>query len=97
MSQSEQNRWCSIKDTTGHSHKSDTGFRRTRYTAVIEPTLKRFDLRSNWRIFQAQTVPDIITSVARRHDIEAATLSVPYWPDRDIQDAYAELILMDSL
>ncbi|MGH2418881.1 contractile injection system protein, VgrG/Pvc8 family, partial [Pseudomonas canadensis] len=28
-----------------------------------EPTLKRFDLRSNWRIFQAQTVPEIITSV----------------------------------
>ncbi|WP_339520619.1 contractile injection system protein, VgrG/Pvc8 family, partial [Pseudomonas proteolytica] len=37
--------------------QGDTGFRRTRYTAVVEPTLKRFDLRSNWRIFQAQTVP----------------------------------------
>ncbi|ETK17327.1 contractile injection system protein, VgrG/Pvc8 family, partial [Pseudomonas sp. FH1] len=34
--------------------QGDTGFRRTRYTAVVEPTLKRFDLRSNWRIFQAQ-------------------------------------------
>ena len=43
--------------------QGDTGFRRTRYTAVVEPTLKRFDLRSNWRIFQAQTVPDIITSM----------------------------------
>ncbi|CRM57459.1 type VI secretion system Vgr family protein [Pseudomonas sp. 28 E 9] len=43
--------------------QGDTGFRRTRYTAVVEPTLKRFDLRSNWRIFQSQTVPDIITSV----------------------------------
>nr|WP_244972662.1 contractile injection system protein, VgrG/Pvc8 family [Pseudomonas salomonii] len=43
--------------------QGDTGFRRTRYTAVIEPTLKRFDLRSNWRIFQAQTVPDIIISM----------------------------------
>lgn len=43
--------------------QGDTGFRRTRYSAVIEPTLKRFDLRSNWRIFQGQTVPDIITSV----------------------------------
>jgi type VI secretion system secreted protein VgrG len=43
--------------------QGDTGFRRTRYSAVIEPTLSRFDLRSNWRIFQAQTVPDIITSV----------------------------------
>jgi len=43
--------------------QGDTGFRRTRYTAVVEPTLKHFDLRSNWRIFQAQTVPDIITSM----------------------------------
>ncbi|WP_434765769.1 type VI secretion system Vgr family protein [Pseudomonas triticicola] len=43
--------------------QGDTGFRRTHYSAVIEPTLKRFDLRSNWRIFQSQTVPDIITSV----------------------------------
>ncbi|PTR26254.1 MULTISPECIES: T6SS effector BTH_I2691 family protein [unclassified Pseudomonas] len=33
----------------------------------------------------------------RRHNIEAATLSVTYWPDRDIHDAYAQLILMDSL
>ncbi|AZE88678.1 T6SS effector BTH_I2691 family protein [Pseudomonas orientalis] len=33
----------------------------------------------------------------RRHNIEAATLSVTYWPNRDIHDAYAELILMDSL
>ncbi len=43
--------------------QGNTGFRRTRYTAVVEPTLKRFDLRSNWRIFQSQTAPDIITSV----------------------------------
>lgn len=43
--------------------QGDTGFRRTRYTAVVEPTLSRFDLRSNWRIFQGQTVSDIITSV----------------------------------
>lgn len=33
----------------------------------------------------------------RRHNIEAATLSLTYWPDRDIHDAYAELVLMDSL
>ena len=47
--------------------QGDTGFRRTRYTAVIEPTLARFDLRSNWRIFQGQTVPDIITNVLAEH------------------------------
>ncbi|CAI8844918.1 hypothetical protein EMIT0P2_20166 [Pseudomonas sp. IT-P2] len=28
--------------------QGNTGFRRTRYSAVVEPTLKRFDLRSNW-------------------------------------------------
>ena len=43
--------------------QGDTGFRRTRYTAVVEPTLARFDLRSNWRIFQGQTVPEIITNI----------------------------------
>nr|WP_233102235.1 type VI secretion system tip protein TssI/VgrG [Pseudomonas sp. MF7453] len=43
--------------------QGDTGFRRTRYTAVVEPNLARFNLRSNWRIFQSQTVPDIITSM----------------------------------
>ncbi|WLG93451.1 type VI secretion system Vgr family protein [Pseudomonas sp. FP198] len=43
--------------------QGDTGFRRTRYTAVVEPTFSRFGLRSNWRIFQGQTVPDIITGV----------------------------------
>lgn len=32
--------------------QGDTGFRRTRYSVVLEPTLKRFELRSNWRIFQ---------------------------------------------
>ncbi|WP_236217558.1 type VI secretion system Vgr family protein [Pseudomonas rhodesiae] len=47
--------------------QGDTGFRRTRYTAVVEPTLARFRLRSNWRIFQGQSVPDIITSVLAEH------------------------------
>ncbi|MNJ41691.1 hypothetical protein D3C77_366220 [compost metagenome] len=30
------------------------------------------------------------------HNIEAATLSLTYWPNRDIQDAYAALTLMDK-
>lgn len=49
--------------------QGDTGFRRTRYTAVVEPTLSRFDLRSNWRIFQGQTVPDIITRVLAEQNL----------------------------
>ena len=43
--------------------QGDTGFRRTRYSAVVEPTLARAGLRSNWRIFQGQTVPQIIQTV----------------------------------
>ena len=43
----------------------DTGFRRTRYHAVIEPTLARAGLRSNWRMFQYKTVPEIITLVLK--------------------------------
>ncbi|MFC3941238.1 type VI secretion system tip protein VgrG [Pseudomonas gingeri NCPPB 3146 = LMG 5327] len=45
----------------------DTGFRRTRYEAVVEPSLARAGLRSNWRMFQGKSVPEIIT----------ATLKVP--------------------
>ncbi|CAI8803335.1 membrane hypothetical protein [Pseudomonas sp. IT-P176] len=32
---------------------------------------------------------------SRHYNIEGATLSLTYWPDRDVQDAYAELITMD--
>lgn len=39
----------------------------------------------------------ILLPDTRRHNIEAATLSLTYWPDRLSHDAYAELILMDSL
>jgi type VI secretion system secreted protein VgrG len=37
--------------------QGDTGFRRTRYRAVIEPPLVRLDLRRNSRIFQRVAVP----------------------------------------
>ncbi|QXI30125.1 type VI secretion system Vgr family protein [Pseudomonas vanderleydeniana] len=43
--------------------QGDTGFRRTRYKAVVEPTLARAALRSNWRIFQGRTAPQIITEI----------------------------------
>ncbi len=45
--------------------QGDTGFRRTRYRAVVEPALARAGLRSNWRIFQQQSVPDIIDTVLK--------------------------------
>ena len=51
------------------------------------------------RILQIKDIKGaiVLMSDTRRHNIEAATLSLTYWPDRDIHDAYAELTLMDSL
>lgn len=45
--------------------QGDTGFRCTRYRAEVEPSLARAGLRSNWRIFQQQTMPDIITAALK--------------------------------
>lgn len=54
---------------------------------------------ANARTMQVKDIKGAIVLLpdTRRHNIEAATLSVTYWPDRDIHDAYAELILTDSL
>ncbi|GAB2812456.1 type VI secretion system Vgr family protein [Dyella kyungheensis] len=46
-----------------------TGFRRTRYCVVVEPQLARAGLRSDWRIFQQQTVPQILQAVLNRSGI----------------------------
>ncbi|MET3654748.1 type VI secretion system Vgr family protein [Dyella japonica] len=46
-----------------------TGHRRTRYRAVVEPLLARAGLRSDWRIFQQQTVPQILQTVLKRSGI----------------------------
>ncbi|MFJ7886442.1 contractile injection system protein, VgrG/Pvc8 family, partial [Pseudomonas sp. NPDC096917] len=46
-----------------------TGFRRTRYSAVVEPALARTRLCSNWRIFQQQTVPHILDAVLKAHGL----------------------------
>ncbi|MGE8702510.1 MAG: type VI secretion system Vgr family protein [Achromobacter sp.] len=49
--------------------QGDTGFRRTRYRAVIEPRLARLKLSSDWRIFQSLTVPQIAESVLKAHGL----------------------------
>ncbi|KWF96964.1 type VI secretion system Vgr family protein [Burkholderia cepacia] len=46
----------------------DTGFRRTRYSAVVEPRLARLKLSSDWRIFQTLSVPEIATAVLKAHN-----------------------------
>jgi len=47
----------------------ETGFRRTRYSAVVEPRLARLKLCSDWRIFQSLTVPQIAEVVLKDHGI----------------------------
>ena len=49
--------------------QGDTGFRRTRYRAVMEPALARAALCSDWRIFQQRSVPQILEQVIKSHGI----------------------------
>ncbi|WP_426807969.1 type VI secretion system Vgr family protein [Pseudomonas sp. WOUb67] len=49
--------------------QGETGFHRTRYRAVVEPVLARAGLRSNWRIFQQKTVPQILEIMLKRQGI----------------------------
>ncbi|WDD93237.1 type VI secretion system tip protein VgrG [Burkholderia sp. FERM BP-3421] len=49
--------------------QGDTGFRRTRYSAVVEPRLARLKLSSDWRIFQGLTVPQITEAVLKAHGL----------------------------
>ncbi|CAN7717032.1 type VI secretion system tip protein TssI/VgrG [Caballeronia sp. LjRoot31] len=49
--------------------QGDTGFRRTRYRAVVEPTLAHAGLRSDWRIFQQQSVPQILQTVLKAQGV----------------------------
>jgi len=43
-----------------------TGARRSRYRVVMEPLLARAGLRSDWKIFQQQPVPQILHTVLKR-------------------------------
>ena len=46
-----------------------TGFRRSRYSAIVEPRLARLSLSADWRIFQSQTVPQIAEAVLKAHGL----------------------------
>ncbi|NMG65124.1 type VI secretion system tip protein VgrG [Azoarcus indigens] len=46
-----------------------TGFRRTRYRALVEPPLARLELCADWRIFQQKTVPEILDQLLAEHGI----------------------------
>ncbi|MDH0738169.1 type VI secretion system Vgr family protein, partial [Achromobacter spanius] len=49
--------------------QADTGFRRTRYRLVVEPSLARAALCSDWRIYQHLSVPEILADVIKRQGI----------------------------
>ncbi|WP_460415877.1 type VI secretion system Vgr family protein [Pseudomonas sp. microsymbiont 2] len=49
--------------------QGDSGFHRTRYHALVEPQLARAALRSNWRIFQHKSVPQILELMLARQGI----------------------------
>lgn len=49
--------------------QGETGFRRTRYRAVVEPSLARLELSSDWRIFQERSVPQILGALFGEHGI----------------------------
>ncbi|MFG0685246.1 type VI secretion system Vgr family protein [Pseudomonas sp. WSY_20] len=54
--------------------QADTGHRRTRYRATVEPALARLGLCADWRIFQALSVPQIIEQVLKQHGISDVEL-----------------------
>ncbi|ULU24703.1 type VI secretion system Vgr family protein [Dyella terrae] len=62
--------------------QGDSGTRRTRYSAVLEPALARLTLRSNCRIFQQLSVPDIIGVLLKEHGLLGVewNLSGPHLP-----------------
>ncbi|MFD4840655.1 type VI secretion system Vgr family protein [Achromobacter sp. NPDC058515] len=49
--------------------QADTGFQRTRYRAVVEPSLARAALCSDWRIYQHLPAPEIMADVIKRQGI----------------------------
>ncbi|MGL4668532.1 MAG: contractile injection system protein, VgrG/Pvc8 family, partial [Saezia sp.] len=50
--------------------QGDTGHRRTHYRAVVEPSLARTRLTSDWRIFQQQTASDVLGAVLKANCID---------------------------
>ncbi|WP_244850022.1 type VI secretion system Vgr family protein [Caballeronia sp. SL2Y3] len=49
--------------------QGETGFRRTVYYATVTPALARADLRSNWRVFQQKSIPQILQTLMTEQGI----------------------------
>ena len=57
-----------VHGTVSSFEQGDTGFRRRRYSAVIEPGLARLKLSSDRCIFQTLNVTEISSAVLKAHD-----------------------------
>ena len=53
----------------------ETGFRRTRYRAVVEPSLSRTRLTSDWRVFQQKTSEAILADIFKANHIQNAEIN----------------------
>ncbi|WP_269510552.1 contractile injection system protein, VgrG/Pvc8 family, partial [Burkholderia sp. IMCC1007] len=58
-----------VHGTVSSFEQGETGFRRTRYSAVMEPRLARLKLSSDWRIFQTLNVTEIASAVLKAHGL----------------------------
>ena len=77
-----------------------TGFRRTRYSVVVEPQLARLGLSSGWRIFQQKTVPVLLKAVLLEHGIMdyEARINTEHLPrEYCVQAGDTDLYLFDRL
>jgi len=77
-----------------------TGFRRTRYRAMVEPALARAALCSDWRIFQQQSVPEILAAVIKSHGIsnyEQVTTKTHLPREYCVQAGDTDLAFLDRL
>ena len=59
-----------IHGLVSHFEQGKTGARRTRYRAVVEPSLARLGLVSDWRIFQQTPVQEILSAVFKANRID---------------------------
>ena len=77
-----------------------TGFRRTRYSLVVEPQLARLGLNTDWRIYQQKSVPQILKSMLTEHGIleYEARINTEHLPrEYCVQAGDTDLYLFDRL
>jgi len=59
-----------VHGLVSHFEQGKTGHRRTHYRAIVEPSLARLNLTSDWRVFQQQNASDVISSVLKANQID---------------------------